>query len=103
MKLKQVILTAAAVLFIGSPTKAQTPAFNPTEMEAGLNAMADSLTANLTPWQVPARDFDIRKYGAQSGNKHINTRAIQRAIDACAKAGGGIDNISVIVVRYYEE
>ncbi|MCI5710000.1 MAG: glycosyl hydrolase family 28 protein [Prevotella sp.] len=89
MKLKQVILTAAAVLFIGSPTKAQTPAFNPTEMEAGLNAMADSLTANLTPWQVPARDFDIRKYGAQSGNKHINTRAIQRAIDACAKAGGG--------------
>ena len=53
MKLKQVILTAAAVLFIGSPTKAQTPAFNPTEMEAGLNAMADSLTAK--PYACRAR------------------------------------------------
>ena len=33
--------------------------------------------------------FDIRKYGACSDGKTMNTVAFQGAIDACHQAGGG--------------
>lgn len=33
--------------------------------------------------------FDVRKYGARGDGTTIDTRSIQAAIDACAKAGGG--------------
>ncbi len=89
MNMKRLMLfTVAALLGIGG-VSAQSNKFDPEEMETQLNAMADSLTAHLKPWTVPARDFDIRKYGAKADGKRINTRAIQRAVDACAKAGGG--------------
>lgn len=51
------------------------------------------------PWvsQVGARDFPGGKkivsandYGARGDSSTLNTRAIQQAIDACSKAGGGI-------------
>ena len=34
--------------------------------------------------------FDIRRYGAIPDGRTVNTRAIQKAIDACAAAGGGM-------------
>lgn len=38
---------------------------------------------------APRRRVDIRSHGAIGDGSTLNTAAIQRAIDACAKAGGG--------------
>ena len=38
---------------------------------------------------VSAADYNIKKYGAVSDTTKYSTKAIQKAIDACSKAGGG--------------
>jgi polygalacturonase len=38
---------------------------------------------------VSAADFDVRKLGAIGDGKTFDTAAVQKAIDACGKAGGG--------------
>ena len=60
-----------------------------TPLRAELNAMADKLTATLKPWPVPARVFRVEDYGAVADAQTVNTVALQKAIDACAAAGGG--------------
>lgn len=47
------------------------------------------ILSRIVPPQFPARDFDITRFGAVAGGKADCTAAIARAIDACAKAGGG--------------
>jgi polygalacturonase len=39
---------------------------------------------------APARSFDVTRYGAVADGRTINTAAIQKTIDTCAAAGGGM-------------
>lgn len=43
----------------------------------------------VSEYVFPAKDFNIKKYGAKADGKTVNTKAIAKAIAACAKAGGG--------------
>lgn len=72
-------------------TKAKACAADPAwaaALRRELDAMARDLTRTLVPWQVAARSFVPESYGLQAGQPA--TAAIQRAVDACAAAGGGV-------------
>jgi alpha-L-rhamnosidase len=48
------------------------------------------LTVSAAPALARKRLVDIRSHGAVGDGRTVNTRAIQKAIDACARAGGGM-------------
>ncbi|HJX72216.1 MAG TPA: glycosyl hydrolase family 28-related protein [Bacteroidales bacterium] len=60
------------------------------DMKTKLEKIADSLTTHLNPWEVSRRIFKAEDYGAIADGSTMNTAAIQKAINACSKAGGGI-------------
>ena len=53
-------------------------------MYSGCIGQTADKTEQLSPYS-----FDIRSFGAVGDGRTINTRAIQKAVDACNKAGGG--------------
>lgn len=55
-----------------------------------LEKLADSLSRNVKPWNVPQKIFGVEKYGAIGDSSRLNTIEIQMAIDDCAKNGGGV-------------
>jgi len=50
---------------------------------------ADRIAARIAQPHFPARDFPITDYGAIEGGSTKSTSAITKAIEVCAKAGGG--------------
>jgi polygalacturonase len=52
-------------------------------------AQRDAILARIRPPQFRDRDFDVTRYGAVGDGKTPGGEAIARAIDACARAGGG--------------
>src|SRR5207247_7982344 len=55
---------------------------------AGLPAWVSEVGARNTPQN--SRLFLVNSFGASGNGVKNSTRAIQRTIDACARAGGGI-------------
>ena len=51
--------------------------------------LVPDILRRIVPPTFPDRDFDITRYGAQSGGATDCTAAIRAAIDACSSAGGG--------------
>ncbi len=49
----------------------------------------DKILSKINAPKFPEKDFDITKYGAVSDGKTLCTEAIAKAIETCAKAGGG--------------
>jgi polygalacturonase len=48
-----------------------------------------AILARIRPPNFPAREFDIKRFGAVGDGAKDCSEAIRRAIDACAQAGGG--------------
>ena len=60
------------------------------ELKTKLNQLADSLTENLKPWNVPSKIYKVEDFGAIGDSLTLNTIAIQKAIDKCSLSGGGV-------------
>lgn len=52
-------------------------------------ARLPEILARIVAPEFPARDFVVTKFGAKGDGKTDASSAIRKAIEACAKAGGG--------------
>ncbi|QGZ38195.1 polygalacturonase [Pseudoduganella flava] len=85
---RRVVLALGAALplaAMGAPCET-APAWA-DQLRRELDEMASHLTRTLQPWPVPPRVFVPESYGL--AKDALATAAIQRAVDACASAGGG--------------
>ena len=87
---------ARSLVFIaaGASTAATLPSFpesaaTETANQARAWTRLQEILARIKPPVFPDREFDITRFGAIADNNSDNTDAFQKAIAACAKAGGG--------------
>jgi hypothetical protein len=71
----------------GKDCRDQTPLWA-TRLQTELEHMARELTARLRPWKGPTLVLQPEKFGHRAGAP-LSTEAIQAAIDAVARQGGG--------------
>jgi polygalacturonase len=58
-----------------------------------LRLLLTTLALCLAGWSVhgaEAKVFDVRQYGAKGDGQTLDTAAVQKALDACGQAGGGV-------------
>lgn len=91
MKFKVVVFKVLVVFALMLPlaVHAESPTWE-APLRDSLEKMAARLTETLKPWHVPDRIFRVRDLGAVGDGMTLNTAAIQKAIDACTAAGGGV-------------
>lgn len=77
------------ICFSASKVKAIEPD-KEESLRSRLEKMADSLTTHLMPWEIPPGIFKVEDFGARGDGSTMNTVAIQKTIDACSSAGGGV-------------
>ena len=77
------LLAALALLLPALPGRAaEAPAADPW-------ARLPEILARIVPPEFPARDFVVTKFGAKGDAKTDASAGFRKAIEACAKAGGG--------------
>ncbi len=52
--------------------------------------LAVAATAQEAPPVVPGPVFNVRAFGAKGNGACLDTASLQRTIDACSQAGGGL-------------
>ena len=92
--LKKSLVGGASLVALNSLTSVETfaRAFIQTQGTAdaaGPWALVPEILKRIKPPVFPKHDFSITKYGARAGGESDSTEAIRKAIDACARAGGG--------------
>lgn len=83
-----ILVVAAAITWLSNDAlavkaDAEKSVYNETRVEAPFEMPA------IREYVFPARDFNITKFGARPDNVKANIKAFRKAIEACAKAGGG--------------
>jgi polygalacturonase len=76
-------------LMIGSAGMAVFPTRGLGQADGPWETLYPRILSRVRPPKFPKRDFVITKFGARTGAQNDSTTAIAKAIDACAKAGGG--------------
>jgi polygalacturonase len=93
MMMKRFLLLACIGLIVASVLRAEPDAaskFSADDLRVSLEKMASELATKLKAWPVPDRVFRVADFGAVGDGKTVNSAAIQKAIDACSAADGGV-------------
>src|SRR5262245_32947102 len=78
-------LSTATCTLLGASLLSRTTA----AADAGPWDQADAIAKSVCPPRFPHRHFPVTKFGAKGDGVTDCTLAFARAVDACARAGGG--------------